>query len=366
MIPICGIFGIAYAPGGAARERHTPAEIAQRMFPASVHRGRHAFGFMYCPSTNDEVQYYRNSGRADSKVAHDESANIPDDVTWLVGHVRHATTGDPRHLQNNHPIRHHDVIGVHNGVVRNYRKILEETGRWDDSVEVDSEAIFAAVSRWGMRAGLHRLDADMVTVFADLNEPQVLRIGRSFGRPLVYATTEAGNLIFASEPGIIEAADIPVKTIIDMTGRRFVLYTVRDGRIVSRSTYRARKAEEPTFVPPAPSRTGTRSGNPLSGITDRMSGSSYWDPPTSHAAARQAELLRPTARRDRRSTATPVTGRHDRYGGLFIGNNRYRLPDGAEVGVEEYVDWCVDQSIQAARERVALEQAIERGDIDLS
>lgn len=58
-----------------------------------------------------------------------------------LGHCRQGTTGDKEDNANNHPIKINNLVGVHNGVIRNHEVIFKNLGCQRDG-KVDSEAIF--------------------------------------------------------------------------------------------------------------------------------------------------------------------------------------------------------------------------------
>lgn len=213
------------------------------MFPAIVHRGPHSYGWMSWDG-GDEVEVAKFVGRSDTQQAVN-SMDVEAKAKWWVGHVRYATHGKPTILVNNHPILHGNIVGVHNGIIRNYREILAETGREDETAKVDSEAIFAAVNSEGAKRGLAKVEGDMVSVFTNLKYPGTLNIARSYGRPLVFARTKAGSLIFASEPKVIDTTEVPHGEFRNFISKNKLL-KVRKGIIKERITYRKVEA----YVPP--------------------------------------------------------------------------------------------------------------------
>lgn len=58
-----------------------------------------------------------------------------------LGHCRAGTTGDKEDNENNHPIKIRNLVGIHNGVIRNHDVIFKQLGCKRDG-KVDSEAIF--------------------------------------------------------------------------------------------------------------------------------------------------------------------------------------------------------------------------------
>lgn len=227
---MCGIFGISYGPDGPLNEDWTPSEFMQIMFPAIVHRGPHAYGWMYYDG--ESIRYSKFEGKADTKKAL-ATMHIPDTgIQWLVCHVRYFTHGSPSNPLNNHPIPHGDFIGVHNGVLRNHEAILKQTGREDPKTQVDSEAIFAAVNKWGHRKGLNKIRGDMVTVYANAQKPTTLHVARTEGRPLVLCQSAGGARIFASEEKVIDACQIEHTDYSNLS--RYRLIRIRTGKVIER------------------------------------------------------------------------------------------------------------------------------------
>lgn len=227
---MCGIFCISYGADGPEAEEWSPSEMLSMMFPAIVHRGPHAYGWMYFDG--EQVVSQKFVGRSDTKAAQ-KNMVVPDNIKWIVGHVRYATHGSPEVLLNNHPIKHGEILGVHNGVIRNHQSILAQTGREDVKTEVDSEAIFAAVNKWGHLPGLRRIQGDMVTIYTNLNKPSMLYIGRTVGRPFETARTPGGAFIGASEGGVIDSTGINHTTFSSVRTNR--LLRIRDGKILARA-----------------------------------------------------------------------------------------------------------------------------------
>lgn len=240
---MCRIFGMSY---GDVPERLTTAEMAMIMYPALVHQGPHAWGWMSTDENFDGIDWEKTPGRCDTRKAQaQQAANIDPNPRWFVGHVRYATHGKPEDNRNNHPIPHDNIVGVHNGVLKNHDRILDVTGREDPKAIVDSEAIFAAVNKWGHKKGLSKIEGAMVTVYADVRKPKLLYIGRTQGRQLSLGFTTRGNLIFASEEQALRALMPDVEFASFSTIRMNRLLIVREGKIVNRMNL-----GDQTYVPP--------------------------------------------------------------------------------------------------------------------
>lgn len=203
---MCGIVGVVYGPNGPSAGEWTPSESAELMFPNVEHRGRDSFGWIHYRKSG-AIQLRKFAEAASDgieKVKESHRFGIPRDVRWWIGHVRLATHGTAKYTHNNHPIVHGDIMGVHNGIVFNYGKILADTGRQHKKAEVDSEAIFAAIHKHGVVEGLDKLDALAATVFVDRTNPDVVYFATCDANPLILARTKAGNTYFASEAWILE------------------------------------------------------------------------------------------------------------------------------------------------------------------
>lgn len=291
---MCRIIGVCYGPDGPDVEEWTPSEMAQMMFPAAVGGGPHAWGWMSF-NGSDEIEMYKAVGRADTKTAI-RSMNVDPTCHWWIGHTRYFTHGSPKVMINNHPVTHGNITGVHNGVIRNYKEILDITGRHNHGTEteprlseVDSESIFASVNRYGHKAGLERIKGDMVSVYVDHRFPEIVRFARSVGRELWISKTPTGALVFASQPEFITDTGIECTKPSPLSTYRMI--TVKQGRITKRVDL------TPPIVVPNHNAASRQSGvrvrqsDPMGvrGITDRMQPPS----PADHARLLSNDWRRP-------------------------------------------------------------------------
>jgi predicted glutamine amidotransferase len=350
---MCRILGCSYGPDGPGAEDWTPSELAQIMFPALVGQGPHAYGYMTWEGGSN-VHVFKAAGRCDTKKALG-TMDLSPHSKWFVGHTRWATHGSPENLLNNHPIRHGNIVGVHNGVIRNYRDVLAETGRWDSDAEVDSEAIFAAVNRFGKKPGLNRIQGDMVTVWADLRKMDTLYIAKSHGRPLVLARTAAGSLLWASEEQALDATGIELFDYTELGNDRML--EIREGKIIRRTQLKVSSRQQ--WGATSTGRVGVR------GITDhfeqaaKAQGGNATSPPKgrktngrapvssdSWGTRRQAHEIRRGSLDDVRAAAakrgivdgTCVDGLYY-YRGLLVTENEYIEMLRQEMDADGKMDW---------------------------
>ena len=188
-----------------------------------------------------------------------------EDALWLMGHVRFYTHGSPEFNYNNHPIIHGPIIGIHNGVIRNYNDILKDTGREDKRAQVDSEAIFAAIKHYGIRKGIDKIRGDAAIAFVDDSRPESMYVGRTSGRPLVYARTAAGSFIFASEPEVLDAGGFPLAGKSYTTASPNRIMRITEGRVDKRIRLTPQKSYSYTASGSGSWKPGNTFGNPNAG-----------------------------------------------------------------------------------------------------
>jgi predicted glutamine amidotransferase len=260
---MCRILGFSL---GANKEDLDAGEIAAILFPALVGQGPHAYGWM--SYDGDTIEHQKFPGRCDTKAAWENILeNVDPNAQWFVGHTRFATHGSPENNINNHPVPHRNLIGVHNGVLSNHEEILSVTGREDPTCEVDSEAIFAAVNKWGPMKGLRKLRGSLVTVYADRRKARNLYIGRTSGRQLTLGWTTKGNLFFASEQQALMKLSPEIKFAKFSTVSENRLLIIHAGKIISRRYFIEPKVSVPKKWVPRAMSDGFASSGPMS-LTD--------------------------------------------------------------------------------------------------
>lgn len=241
---MCRLLGVSY---GDTKEDIPTSEIAAVLFYQLVKGGPHAYGWMSYNDERDEINWAKSPGRCDSAEAQDWfDQEIDNDARWFVGHTRYATNGAPSDNRNNHPIWHGEVVGVHNGVLSDWQPILEETGREEEGTEVDSEAIFAAVNKWGSVDGMKKVQGSAVTLFSRLSAPDVLMLGRTSGRSISIGWTDRGNMIWASEEeALLSLMFLGVNFVKVSKVSENRLLLIRNGEIIHRVRFRPIEKKAP-------------------------------------------------------------------------------------------------------------------------
>ena len=139
---MCGIAG--YSLGNGSEVSRTLS--AQALLAGIAERGADAVGYAY--RAESTVAVHKQQTGASALL---DCVALPDTTDEVLLHVRDYTKGHPSIVANNHPIRHGDVVGVHNGIIANDDDLLAHHGleREQPEMTVDSEAIFALVDAFG-------------------------------------------------------------------------------------------------------------------------------------------------------------------------------------------------------------------------
>lgn len=232
---MCGIGGFVRSPDEKVDSRVLAAALLSRI----EERGRHATGAAFFDGGRAWIQ--KDPIPASTFVKDlDMSAEAPTAVL----HTRWATKGSPKNNANNHPIEIPGrMLGVHNGCLRNDDALFDVIGRAKRIAQVDSEAIFAALSYLDEKtpATLARMEGSAAVAWIEPEgDENTLHVARVQSSPLIYGMTEAGSFVFASTEraltGAVTAAGMHLSggphTLSEGTYLR-----VRHGAVVAKATF---------------------------------------------------------------------------------------------------------------------------------
>jgi len=216
---MCGIAG--YSVGSGSHMSRTLA--AQALLAGIAERGADAVGYAYGDSASLEVHKQQTGASALL-----ESIAVSPTATRALVHVRDYTKGHPTIHANNHPVRHGQVTGVHNGIVVNDDELFARHGfsREEPRMTVDSEAIFALVDAYGTKPSvLEELFGSLAAAWVDERDPATVHLARGVGRPLWIARGRH-EVLFASTRAALEVAE-------RVLGTRLRKTEVAEGRLLS-------------------------------------------------------------------------------------------------------------------------------------
>jgi len=126
-------------------------------------------------------------------------------VKVYLGHCRSGTGGEKEENANNHPIKIGNLIGVHNGIIKNDDKIIENLG-CKRSGKVDSESIFRLFEHFTnsgkepftlpmVQDVVNRLDGQFAVTLFNADNPYQIPVFRD-GRPIEFFLLKNYGLLF--------------------------------------------------------------------------------------------------------------------------------------------------------------------------
>lgn len=195
---MCGLFGFV-----ANNNQRLDMKRLQRIAQVTESRGPHAFGFAWIDAVG-RLKMFKQSGRISDHLAVLAMAR---DARMLVGHCRFATHGDPRNNLNNHP---HPCDGgwlVHNGVIGDYRELIDE---YDLApvTQCDSEVLAQLIERLDGSLVDRAIGAVQIAggsplaMLALWRNPQRLIAVRSGSQPLHVGESREGSYLASLSDGL--------------------------------------------------------------------------------------------------------------------------------------------------------------------
>jgi glucosamine 6-phosphate synthetase-like amidotransferase/phosphosugar isomerase protein len=241
---LCGIAGYSLDP----QSRVERTLVARALLAGIAERGADAVGYAYRKPGATVAVHKQRSGPSELL----ERVHVPADATKLLVHVRDYTKGHPSLEANNHPIRHGEVVGVHNGIIRNDDELFEEhrIDRAEPGMTVDSEIIFAlaARSRGRTARALEQLYGSMATAWLDEGRSELV-LARGLGRPL-WVGRRKHELFFASTRVALELVESYAEIKLDKSPlSEGTVVAVESGRIVAQETFEPDPSFEEDTLP---------------------------------------------------------------------------------------------------------------------
>lgn len=243
---MCGIAGCSLSTQTQQVDMNA---LARSLALGIEERGRDATGVAWHDETDSQVWIQKTDVRASEFVGFIDTSN----ARSLLVHTRFGTKGSKSKNVNNHPIEHHGIVGVHNGVIYNDDDIFAmlECPR---NGQVDSEAAFALIAR-GLEQDaqiedlLPLLEGSAALAWLNVHdEPGTLHLARVASSPLWVAQTMRGSLLFAStRKCLLESAmngGFRIKYLNEIPEGSYL--RVKDGRITDVRTF-----EKPSRIAPA-------------------------------------------------------------------------------------------------------------------
>ena len=243
---MCGIAGFSFSPDSSVDR----TLAAQALLAGISERGADAVGYAH-RSPGEAVCVTKLRGGASALL---DELHVPGDTAQALIHVRDFTKGHPSIEANNHPIRHGNVVGIHNGIIENDDALLARYGieRAEPQMTVDSEAIFALMEQRShdVRA-LSEMRGAMAAAWLDERDDTTLFVARGRLRPL-WLGRFADGLLFASTRRALAIASAALSTRLEVDEvREGRLLHIVDGGVARKRRFRPdRSYREPGVLPP--------------------------------------------------------------------------------------------------------------------
>lgn len=160
---------------------------------------------------------------------------------FMAGHNRYATRGKVS-LDNAHPFEIDNIVGMHNGTLKNTK--------YSHPNKTDSQLLFEDISERGLSTVLKELNSDdhyAVVVF----EPKtgIFHFARNDGRPLFFAINKERKVLYwASERDFLELCarrnGIKIETFLSMSSGFIHSLSPHDVEIAKRPSWKVKRIEE--------------------------------------------------------------------------------------------------------------------------
>src|SRR5262245_44270073 len=209
---MCGVFGFV----AQDEKSRFNVEAMIRIAKVTETRGWHAWGMAWIDS-HGILKYFKQTGPISDSLAY---LRMAADAQVLIGHCRYATQGSADENLNNHP---HPADGgwiVHNGMIPNYRELIELHALFPNT-DCDSEVLALLIER---AKGDLKERVDEAVACVRKSQPLVLLglwkpgtlIAVRRGNPLYMGETKRGTYLASLPEGLPgNVSEVPNNSMMD-------------------------------------------------------------------------------------------------------------------------------------------------------
>ncbi|AFU62948.1 L-glutamine-D-fructose-6-phosphate aminotransferase [Pseudomonas phage UFV-P2] len=198
---MCGLVGF-YTSTTASDDE---LQLFKNMLVVDQIRGMHATGVAKVTTRTNTVAIHKRAHDAIDYLAAEDTKEFfaKERGNIYIGHNRYATMGNKADHANAHPFQEGHITLAHNGGVDHWAlDLLEGNDKMD--VDVDSHMVCMTIAKHGVKKAVEEhLSGAFSLVWWD-SEERSLNFIRNNDRPLYMAVLTNGNLVWASEKGMLD------------------------------------------------------------------------------------------------------------------------------------------------------------------
>jgi predicted glutamine amidotransferase len=208
-------------------------EKLRLLFYANETRGRHSAGFY---NENKAIVFENRLEKTLGEVSEKMLPTFePVETSLFIGHTRAATLGE-KTIENAHPFLFGNVIGAHNGTLKNhkylisnYNKAFPNRGFDDKNINMDSKIFFHYINEVNSLDIVKDFDGAAALIWRDArHEKDIVNIWRNYERPLHYGYIDDGMYISSEKGPLAAIGCVDIKSF-DVNKH----YEILDGKILS-------------------------------------------------------------------------------------------------------------------------------------
>src|SRR6056297_2950663 len=186
------------------------------LFYANQKRGEHSYGHYTEENSEESQKLFKAPGKVIETYLNKGIKKKLDITNFLIAHTRQATVGE-KTKENAHPFRFDNIIGAHNGTLKNHKEMIEGYVKDDvvitkknfneSIINMDSKIFFKYMS---LKEGDDRFqiikdfEGAAALMFRDTRDDEkVLYIWRNHDRPLHYGFCEEGMYISSEKDPLL-------------------------------------------------------------------------------------------------------------------------------------------------------------------
>ena len=221
---MCGIVGFSGKKEGEVTSVYDVDKIRYLMYYNSIERNSTESSGFYKPGM---VQPLRATTSAKFFLSYEYiKLEMEKATNVFIGHIRKQSVGKVS-LDNTHPYKIKNIIGVHNGTINNYKELLKKYDLAFFEGRSDSYYLYQCLVKNGSPEPLRHITGSAALLFTDTIHPEQLMVYRK-EKELYYGHID-GSMYISSERLALESIGCPntaIKSFLED-----IFYVIKNGNI---------------------------------------------------------------------------------------------------------------------------------------